>query len=214
MAEQLLTKDDVLNKLRAYGKNPDDDVVRIKKQIRHILLRSPELLYALHVKDLESELFSKDGSINWEWNAEKEEFEPLGEWDRYEGSDAPIRPFLFIPNTQTDVENFLCYQVSTDENIRYNPSEKVLQIIFTIFVHEGNRVDPLTGIARHDLIAGIIREKFAWIGLEISTTTPVYNKESTTDNNYVVRTLKYECTLPNDLVETSNGRTFYKNKRW
>ena len=154
MAEQLLTKDDVLNKLRAYGKNPDDDVIRIKKQIRHILLRSPELLYALHVKDLESELFSKDGSINWEW------------------------------------------------------------IVFTIFVHGGNRIDPLTGIARHDLIAGIIREKFAWIGLEISTTTPVYNKESTTDNNYVVRTLKYECTLPNDLVETSNGRTFYKNKRW
>lgn len=30
MAEQLLTKDDVLNKLRAYGKNPDDDVIRIK----------------------------------------------------------------------------------------------------------------------------------------------------------------------------------------
>ena len=38
MAEILKTKNDLLNKLRAYGTNPDDDVIRIKKKIEKIEL--------------------------------------------------------------------------------------------------------------------------------------------------------------------------------
>ena len=210
MAE-LITKDDLLTKLRAYCETPDDDNIRIKTQIYHTLLSCPELLYALHRNDLESRLFDEDGNINWD----SETHEPLGEWDAYFGESGSIRPFLFIPETQTEVRHYLCYQVDSDENVRYNDSEKLLEVTFTIFVHEGDRIDQLTGLPRHDLIASIIRENFAWIGLEIPTLVPVYNKESTTDNHYVVRTLKYQCTLPNDLVKTnSSGTTFYKNKRW
>lgn len=210
MAE-LITKDDLLTKLRAYCETPDDDNIRIKNQIYHTLLSCPELLYVLHRNDLESRLFDEDGNINWD----SETHEPLGEWDAYFGESGSIRPFLFIPETQTEVRHYLCYQVDSDENVRYNDSEKLLEVTFTIFVHEGDRIDQLTGLPRHDLIASIIRENFAWIGLEIPTLVPVYNKESTTDNHYVVRTLKYQCTLPNDLVKTnSSGTTFYKNKRW
>ena len=75
-------------------------------------------------------------------------------------------------------------------------------------------MDKLTGIPRHDLIASIIRENFAWIGLEISTATPFGDKESTTDNNYLVRTLQYEVTLPNSICKTEGKNTFYNNKRW
>lgn len=42
------TKDDMLNKLRAYTHNPDDDNIRIKNQVYQILLHCPELLYAIH----------------------------------------------------------------------------------------------------------------------------------------------------------------------
>ena len=214
MAEKLVTKNDLLNKLRAYRITPDDDVILYKQKVKNALLSNPCLLYALNDKELESELFDEDGNINWEWNEDTKQYEPLGEWDRYFGSDANIRPFIFIPDTQTDVKHYICYQVSTEDNVRYNQNEKLLDITFTIFIHGNDRIDKRTGIPRHDLIASIIREKFAWIGLEIPTTTPVYNKESTTDNNYVVRTLKYQCTLPNDLVVSSNGTTSYKNKRW
>lgn len=210
MAE-LITKDDLLNKLRAYCETPDDDNIRIKNQIYRTLLSCPELLYALHRNDLEPRLFDEDGNINWD----SETHEPLGEWDAYFGESGSIRPFLFIPETQTEVKHYLCYQVDSDENVRYNDSEKLLEVTFTIFVNEGDRTDQLTGLPRHDLIASIIRENFAWIGLEIPTLVPVYNKESVTDNHYVVRTLKYQCILPNDLVKTnSSGTTFYKNKRW
>ena len=72
------TKDDMLNKLRAYTHNPDDDNIRIKNQVYQILLHCPELLYAIHDAELESELFDDDGNLNVDADGE-----PLGEWDRY-----------------------------------------------------------------------------------------------------------------------------------
>ncbi len=61
------------------------------------MLSNPCLLYALNDAKLESELFDDDGNINWEWNEEIKQYEPLGEWDRYFGSDSLIRPFYLFP---------------------------------------------------------------------------------------------------------------------
>ena len=68
MAEKLVTKNDLLNKLRVYRTTPDDDVILYKQKIKNALLSNPCLLYALNDKKLESELFDKNGNINWEWN--------------------------------------------------------------------------------------------------------------------------------------------------
>ena len=209
MSEILTTKDELLNKLRAYADTPDDDNIRIKEQIKDTFLNCPELLYAIHNKELESELFDEDGNLNID-----EDGNLTGEVDRYFGENSNIRPFLFIPETQDEVKNYVCYQTSYSDLVRYNDKEKNLIVTFTIFVNGKDSMDKLTGIPRHDLIASIIREKFAWIGLEISTTTPFGDKESTTDNNYLVRTLQYEVTLPNSICKTEGNNTFYNNKRW
>ena len=209
MSEILTTKEELLNKLRAYVDTPDDDNIRIKEQIKDTFLNCPELLYAIHNKELESELFDEDGNLNID-----EDGNLTGEVDRYFGENSNIRPFLFIPETQDEVKNYVCYQTSYSDLVRYNDKEKNLIVTFTIFVNGKDSMDKLTGIPRHDLIASIIREKFAWIGLEISTTTPFGDKESTTDNNYLVRTLQYEVTLPNSICKTEGNNTFYNNKRW
>ena len=209
MSEILTTKDELLNKLRAYADTPDDDNIRIKEQIKDTFLNCPELLYAIHNKELESELFDEDGNLNID-----EDGNLTGEVDRYFGENANIRPFLFIPETQDEVKNYVCYQTGYSDIVRYNDKEKNLIVTFTIFVNGKDSMDKLTGIPRHDLIASIIREKFAWIGLEISTPTPFGDKESTTDNNYLVRTLQYEVTLPNSICKTEGNNTFYNNKRW
>ena len=209
MSEILTTKEELLDKLRAYADTPDDDNIRIKKQIKDTFLNCPELLYAIHNKELESELFDEDGNLNID-----EDGNLTGEVDRYFGGNSNIRPFLFIPETQDEVKNYVCYQTSYSDLVRYNDKEKKLIVTFTIFVNGKDSMDKLTGIPRHDLIASIIREKFAWIGLEISTTTPFGDKESTTDNNYLVRTLQYEVTLPNSICKTEGKNTFYNNKRW
>lgn len=211
MAEKLVTKNDLLNKLRAYRTTPDDDVILYKQKIKNALLLNPCLLYALDDKELESELFDKHGNINWEWNEDTKQYEPLGEWDRYFGGTSNIRPYLFIPDTQTEVKHYICYQVSFDEMPRYQDTLKYTNVTFTIFVHGNDRNDKLTGVPRHDLIASIIRERFNWSNIFGMQTHLVSSKESTTDNNYLVRTLVFQVIDTNGIVNTTNGKTSLSN---
>ena len=213
MAEKLITKNDLLNKLRAYKTTPDDENIQYKKKIEKALMLNPCLLYALNEKSLESELFDDDGNINWEWNEDTKEYEPLGEWDRYFGGNSNIRPYLFIPDTQTEVKHYICYQVAFDEQPRYNDTLKYTNITFTIFVHGNDRMDKLTGIPRHDLIASIIRERFNWSNIFGMQTHLISSKESTTDNNYIVRTLVFQVVDTNGIVNTYSGKTSINNYR-
>jgi len=194
------TKKEMLSKLRAYTETPDDDNIRIKEKIKNRLLRSPELLYALHNKELEGELFDSNGNLT-----------PDGEWDRYFGKSSNIRPFLFFPEVQTEVSNYIGYKVDCDSEPKYNDSEKYCEITFVIFVNGDDSIDASTGISRHDLIASILREIFQKsniFGLECTLTE---NKEGTTDTRFLTRTLVFQTTLPNNLVRTVNGRTGYIN---
>ena len=211
MAE-LKTKKDLLTKLRAYADNPDDDNIKYKNIIRKALLKCPELLYALNNKELESELFDKDGNLL----IDKDTGELLGEVDRYFGDNSNIRPSLFIPDTQTTVNSYVCYQVMFDELPRYQNIYKYNEIIFNIFVNGKDRTDRLTGIPRHDLIASIIRERFNWSSIFGMQTKLISSKESTTDNNYVVRTLIFQIEDTNGIAYTPFGEDSYirNNEYW
>lgn len=211
MAEKLVTKNDLLNKLRAYKTTPDDENIQYKKKIEKALMLNPCLLYALNEKSLESELFDDDGNINWEWNEDTKEYEPLGEWDRYFGGTSNIRPYLFIPDTQTEVKHYICYQVSFDEMPRYQDTLKYTNVTFTIFVHGNDRNDKLTGIPRHDLIASIIRERFNWSNIFGMQTHIISSKESTTDNNYIVRTLVFQVVDTNGIHKTTDKKSSIMN---
>ena len=208
MSEILTTKKDLLDKLRAYADTPDDDNIRYKEKIHDALLSNAELLYALNNEELESELF--DGN---KLNIDKETGELLGEVDRYFGDNSNIRPYLFIPDTQTDVKHYICYQVMFDELPRYQNIQKYTEITFNIFVNGKDRTDKLTGIPRHDLIASIIREKFNWSNIFGMQTHLISSKESVTDNNYLVRTLIFQITDVNSITYTPLGeKSSYINK--
>ena len=201
MGEILTTKEDLLNKLRAYASTPDDDNIRYKEKIHDALLSNVELLYALNNEELESELFDEDNNLL----IDEETGELLGEVDRYFGDNSNIRPYLFIPDTQTDVKHYVCYQVAFDELPRYPNIQKYTEITFNIFVNGKDRTDKLTGIPRHDLIASIIREKFNWSNIFGMQTHLISSKESITDNNYLVRTLIFQITDVNSITYTPLG---------
>ena len=208
MSEILTTKEELLDKLRAYAETPDDDNIRYKEKIHDALLNNAELLYALNNEELESELF--DGN---ELNVDKETGELLGEVDRYFGDNSNIRPYLFIPETQTDVKHYICYQVMFNELPRYQNVQKYTEITFNIFVNGKDRTDKLTGIPRHDLIASIIREKFNWSNIFGMQTHLISSKESIIDNNYLVRTLIFQITDVNSITYTPLGeKSSYINK--
>ena len=212
MSDVLTTKEDLLNKLRAYAYTPDDDNTKYKNIIRKALLNCPELLYALNNNELERELFDEDGNFL----IDKETGELLGEVDRYFGDNSNIRPSLFIPDTQTTVNSYVCYQVMFDELPRYQNIYKYNEIIFNIFVNGKDRTDELTGIPRHDLIASIIREKFNWSSIFGMQSKLISSKESTTDNNYVVRTLIFQIEDTNGIVYTPFDEDSYirNNEYW
>lgn len=209
---ELRTKDDLLNKLRGYA-TYDDEGVKYKEKIRQSLLKCPELLYALHEEELESELFCENEDGELVLNMDEETGELLGEVDRYFGESANIRPYLHIPETQTQVRHYVCYQVMFDELPRYNDVQKYTQITFTIFVNGKDREDELTGIPRHDLIASIIRERFNWSNIFGMQTHVISSKESTTDNDFLVRTLVFQVTDTNGITNTPfNGKTSIINR--
>ena len=206
---ELITKQDMLKKLRSFKETPDNDTIRFKKKIEKKLMECPELLYALNEKKLESELFDDKGNINWD----TETGEPLGEWDRYFGSNSNIRPSLFIPDTQTEVKHYICYQVNFTESPRYNSVEKYIQAKFTVFVHGQDRMDKYTGIPRHDLLAAIIQEQINWTNLFGTQCMIVSDQESMTDNNYLVRTFIFQSTMPNSITQTGlNAKSTVINK--
>ena len=207
MSEILTAKEELLNKLRAYADTPDDDNIRYKEKIHDALLNNAELLYALNNEELESELFDEDNNLL----IDEETGELLGEVDRYFGDNSNIRPYLFIPDTQTDVKHYLCYQVAFDELPRYSNIQKYTEITFNIFVNGKDRTDKLTGIPRHDLIASIIRERFNWSNIFGMQTHLISSKESVTDNNYLVRTLIFQIVDTNGIVTTQNGKTSVTN---
>ena len=206
MSEILTEKEELLDKLRAYADTPDDDNIRYKEKIHDALLNNAELLYALNNEELESELFDGD-----KLNIDKETGELLGEVDRYFGDNSNIRPYLFIPDTQTDVKHYVCYQVTFDEIPRYSTKQKLTEVTFSIFVNGKDRTDKLTGIPRHDLIASIIRERFNWSNIFGMQTHLISSKESVTDNNYLVRTLIFQIVDTNGIVTTQNGKTSVTN---
>lgn len=201
MSDFITTKEELLNKLRAYAETPDDDNIRYKEKIHDALLSNVELLYALNNEELESELFDEDENLL----IDEETGELLGEVDRYFGDNSNIRPYLFIPETQTDVKHYVCYQVMFDELPRYQNVQKYTKITFNIFVNGKDRTDKLTGIPRHDLIASIIREKFNWSNIFGMQTHLISSKESVTDNDYLVRTLIFQIIDVNSITYTPLG---------
>lgn len=187
-------KSDVFLKLNSYAVFPDDDGIRYKEIIKRELLRCPELLYALNDDELEHHLFNEDGTLNKE-----------GDWDLYFGDN--IRPYMFFPESQTKAKNFLCYKIEFSEIPRYNRFEKIGNVTFFIMCDVKTILDFDTGIARHDLIASIIRERFNWSNIFGTQCRLVSNKETITDSNYVTRTLIFELTVPNSVLGTDNGTT-------
>lgn len=199
-------KEDIINNLRDYAFVPDDETLQYKEKIEQTLMKCPEFLYALHEEKLEEEIFYEDDNGKIALDIDEDTGEISGA-DRYFGESANVRPYLFIPETQTEVKHYVCYQVMFDELPRYSDNQKYTQITFNIFVNGKDREDGSTGLPRHDLIASIIRKKFNWSNIFGMQTHIISSKESTTDNNFLVRTLVFQLVDTNGIVETNGKNT-------
>ena len=88
-----------------------------------------------------------------------------------------------------------------------------MNVTFLVMIDVRDAIDQLTGIARHDLISSIIRERFNWSNIFGSHCNIVGDKESFTDSNYIIRTIVIEQETTNNITGTRNGKRQVINKQ-
>lgn len=161
---------------KKYKENYGNDNIRYKEIIKKKLSENTSFLAAINNKEFDPE-------------------EP----DDYFGEN--ILPYYLLTNTQTKVQNYICYETNFTEVVKYNKIIKLGQIIFYILCSETDIYDKQSGIARHDLLAAYITDTFNWchdFGTQIHL---VSDKPYAVDNNFVLRTLTFEQETPNAIVD-------------
>lgn len=169
-----------------------DDIEIYKHLIMKILCSNQDILNTLHNKDLEEKYISKDGIING---------------DAYRNVN--IFSFLKVPDSQSIVKNFICYEVDDIEIPRYNDHMIVKNITFRTISHEDDyKTD--WGINRQDLLAAIIKTEFDWNNIFGTHIKKIYDKGRIAENGYYYREFIFESMTPNNLAnKLKNGGVVY-----
>lgn len=165
----------------------DSDDIHIKEKIKKILLNNRFIIHVLNNEELEEQGCEPDDYFN-----------------------VNILPYFLIEPIQTDVKNYVCYEIHYNQNRgqRINDSYKRLQIIFHILCHNKSLIDEDTEVARHDLLAALIQNDFDFSVDFGSRIRLVSDVASTADKNrnYACRTLTFEQVTDNNVVKVMNPR--------
>lgn len=176
-------------RLRAWRENIDNEDIRIKEKIKELLLNNKTLIHVLNNEELEKA------------DAEPDEYYYVN-----------ILPYYIIYPTQTNVQNYVCYETNFERVSRYNNVMKYNQIVFTILCEQKNIVEESTGLARHDLIASLILDQFNWSNYFGQQIVCVSDKTSVSDNSYACRTLIFQSETPLNIIRTENVTRVINNE--
>ena len=189
-----MTAKEIVEKFNKYKHTPDDDNIRIKNIIKNTLMDCDELLYALHNSNI------------IDYSDEDFDMETIDKEDFF-GDSGNIKPYAIIPQVQTTPMNYVCYTTTFNEDSINNSLIKYGLIHFIILCDNRELNDVTTGIARHDLIASIIREKLNWTNIFGMQAKIVQDKETVVDTDYASRTLTFQLDKINSIVKTTDGVT-------
>lgn len=174
----------------------ESDDIRVKEKIKEVLLNNRYILHVIDNKELEVNV-EEDGTGS----------------DEYFGVN--ILPHFIINPTQHDANTFICYEVSYNNNSRYNhtsPTAKQLFITFEILSNYKVLTNQDTGIAKHDLLAALITDQFNFANYFGKTITLISDEPSVVDNDFACRTLIFQQTTDNNLIKNINGVCQFANK--
>lgn len=188
--------------LKSYIEDSQDDNNKLKHEVFEKLARNKYICHVLNNEALEDE------------DAEPDDY-------LYEN----IIPYEIIHPTQVKVKNFICVLTRQTELYRYDKAIKLQQIIFKIYCEQANgmvnsefpesknTLIPL-GMARHDLIAALIKTEFNYYPLSCGKIRLVQDTEDATDTDYATRMLIFECYTDANLTKNINGQQQMINKVW
>lgn len=169
-----------------------NELARYKYKIMQLLTQNQDILWTLNNKDLE-----KQKKIITNDNGDKTEY-LNGDLYRY----VNIFDFLRIPDIQSEVENYVCFEVHDVETPRYNKDFIIKNIVFrTLSTDKGYITD--WGISRHDLLAVIIQTQFDWSNIfgthieKVSDYGESINVGRSLNKDFYYREFVYEQKIPN-----------------
>ena len=109
-----------------------------------------------------------------------------------------IYSFLKIPDAQSTVKNFLCFEVNDTSNVDSNKVMVYKQIIFRTISHQDD-VNTLWGIDRQDLLAALVKERFQWSNILGTQLIKTYDSGKVAENGYYYRNMYFQQIAPNDV---------------
>lgn len=160
----------------------DDFIITAKRRIREILQADDDIMKLLKDRDGITPLFS-----SVDFNKE------------YEG----IYPFIFVPDTQSQDNCYICYQISSflgDESNSYMNTYEITFVTFCSVKKENTGM----GANRTDAIGYCLRHLFTGnspLGLSWTLTE---NEESIVTAGYIARTLTFYSKAPSMTVNSSS----------
>lgn len=159
--------------------NVKNEQLFYKERIKQELLNNELLIYALNNKTVDDpdELFGTS-----------------------------IKPHVVVPETISEVENFILYDVDTENISESNDVMRIVTIKFMILCDEKNNIDKDTGVARHDLIGTILKEKFNWDRIFGNRVKLRSDRAAIIDAQYVARTLIFEQITINGALPNSSPK--------
>ena len=158
-----------------------DEIFRYKYKIMQLLTSNQDILRALHNADIDN----GDEELN-------------GDLYRY----VNIFDFMRLPDFQHEVKNYICFEVNDSTYGDY----ATRSIVFRAVSHEDDcKTD--WGIARHDLLASIIKNEFDWSNVFGFHVKKVSDNGHVVDSGYYYREIVYETTVTNNLYAKLNNKS-------
>lgn len=184
-----------------------------KERLDMLIHPSPDSNYSiLYQKDLVFRDLCKDSDLIELLNNEELVQKNASPEDYY---FVNIFPFLKVPDIQSKVKNFICFEIKDTEDLAYNNAFLCRQLQFRVVSHEDDYRTPYM-MARQDIMAALIDERFAWSDIFGDRLKKVHDTGKVAENGYYYRDMYYEMKPVNNLqfghsanVMDHTGRTKY-----
>lgn len=192
---------DISSIVRDLEDKHNDELIYKKTEIQKMFLEDPDLLEVLGKPEKRPlNKYVDENNPTSEELAKRQEILDYNEKINHE----QIVPYLKLNGTQTEVVNFVMFDVQDDGVAYHNDFIKNQYLIVMIAIHE-NDMNTEYGIPRADLIDFIIRDLLCWTNslgmhVELSEDAPMIM-----DTHYYMRRMKFLIKMPN-VVNKHHGR--------
>lgn len=196
---------DISNITRDLEKKNTNDIIFRKSKIKTMLEADPDIKEVLGAKEKRPLNKFMDKNHPTEEELEKrKEIEEYNEKIKHE----QIVPYLKLNGIQTEVLNFILFDIRDNEVSSFNKVIKTQKIYVYCLVHEAD-METEYGITRVDLLSYLVKDLLCWtneMGMQVKC---IADYPDIVDMRYYCRTLQFETTLPNNVNLMNAGGNKY-----